>query len=145
MHIKVCSSTSTDGCRTTIKAFQGGQLQIEHKGQKVLYDWSNKVSTSIHWAAFYSDCAHSIAEVTEWHRITLTYNLFASERVGSIMRSFSNTDPTMSPVFHKLLHALKDPKFMPRGALLILPLHHSNYLSYKIIDVFYRWSSRISL
>ncbi|KAF5661724.1 hypothetical protein FCIRC_11750 [Fusarium circinatum] len=30
----------------------------------------------IQWAAFFSDCEHEVLQVTEGHRVTLTYNLF---------------------------------------------------------------------
>ncbi|KAF2431700.1 hypothetical protein EJ08DRAFT_696180 [Tothia fuscella] len=38
---------------------------------------SSSSPNTIRWATFYSDCKHEVLEVTDGHRITLTYNLFS--------------------------------------------------------------------
>ncbi|KAF9190296.1 hypothetical protein BGZ49_003716 [Haplosporangium sp. Z 27] len=48
---------------------EGGVLNVEESS----YDLSS--DTLIKWCAFYSDCEHSIDEVTKGHRMTLTYDL----------------------------------------------------------------------
>lgn len=57
---------------------------MRHQGRTLTFDWSaadggdsDSQAPSIHWAAFYSDCEHEIFEVTEGHRLTLTYNLYS--------------------------------------------------------------------
>ncbi|KAF8975137.1 hypothetical protein BGZ46_009409 [Entomortierella lignicola] len=48
---------------------EGGNLIVKESS----YDLSS--SNSIKWCAFYSDCEHSIDEVTKGYRMTLTYDL----------------------------------------------------------------------
>ncbi len=50
----------------------GGELVIEHRGQRAEYRGS-KVAVSL--VAFYADCHHQVLPVTTGNRITLTYNL----------------------------------------------------------------------
>ncbi|KAI1062968.1 hypothetical protein LB507_005760 [Fusarium sp. FIESC RH6] len=57
-------------------AHKGGQLAVRHGGREVLCDWASRSPDTIQWAAFFSDCEHEVCQVTEGHRVTLTYNLF---------------------------------------------------------------------
>ncbi|KAM0441304.1 hypothetical protein ACHAPT_000613 [Fusarium lateritium] len=45
-------------------------------GRRVDFDWGPKSADTIQWAAFFSGCEHEVLQVTEGHRMTLTYNLF---------------------------------------------------------------------
>lgn len=54
----------------------GGQLAVRHGGREIVFDWAPKSADTIQWAAFFSDCEHEVLQVTEGHRVTLTYNLF---------------------------------------------------------------------
>ena len=52
---------------------------LRHQGREQVFDWSGaKGRNSIQWAAFYSDCEHEVLEVLSGHRVTLTYNLYAT-------------------------------------------------------------------
>ncbi|KAI1029018.1 hypothetical protein LB505_009256 [Fusarium chuoi] len=55
---------------------KGGQLAVRHGGREIVFDWAPKSADAIQWAAFFSDCEHEVLQVTEGHRVTLTYNLF---------------------------------------------------------------------
>ncbi|GKU05049.1 hypothetical protein FLAG1_07809 [Fusarium langsethiae] len=57
-------------------AHKGGQLAVRHGGRQVEFDWSSLHPNTVQWAAFFSDCEHEVLQVTEGHRVTLTYNLF---------------------------------------------------------------------
>ncbi|RSM00093.1 hypothetical protein CEP52_009324 [Fusarium oligoseptatum] len=57
-------------------AHQGGQLVVRHRHNQVKFDWGPKSADTIQWGAFFSDCEHEVLQVTEGHRMTLTYNLF---------------------------------------------------------------------
>lgn len=62
-------------------AFEGGELVVRHNGKETSFDWANELltkKTSIHWAAFYSNCEHEVLPVTSGIRITLTYNLYSA-------------------------------------------------------------------
>ncbi|KAM5355088.1 hypothetical protein ACJ41O_001734 [Fusarium nematophilum] len=55
---------------------KGGQLVVRHGGRQVVFDWASQSASMLQWAAFFSDCNHEVLEVTDGHRVTLTYNLF---------------------------------------------------------------------
>ncbi|RSL63556.1 hypothetical protein CEP54_005155 [Fusarium duplospermum] len=57
-------------------AHKGGQLVVRHRHNQVKFDWGPKSADNIQWGAFFSDCEHEVLQVTEGHRMTLTYNLF---------------------------------------------------------------------
>lgn len=100
--------------------FKGGNLIIRHHGREVGYDWSYESASAIQWAAFYSDCEHEIKEVTEGHRITLTYNLFVSEPVESIIIQNPVFKPECLPLFDYVQGLIQNPGFMNKGNELII-------------------------
>ena len=53
-------------------SFQGGALQVRHRGELSSYRGSRK---SLSLVAFYSDCRHEAKPVTAGYRVVLTYNL----------------------------------------------------------------------
>lgn len=53
--------------------------------------------------------------MTKGHRITLTYNLYVSERLGGAIRPFSSADPTRYPAYEKAKALFEDPSFMKEG------------------------------
>ena len=60
--------------------FSGGELVIRHHGHTVKFDWSSPPDNqrkTASWAVFFSDMEHEVLPVTEGHRISLTYNLYA--------------------------------------------------------------------
>lgn len=60
-------------------AHEGGDLIVRHQGKTHTFDWAKRSKEPVaQWAAFYSDCEHEVLEVTGGHRVTLTYNLYAS-------------------------------------------------------------------
>jgi len=99
---------------------EGGQLIVRHAGHSVTFDWgSSKAKTdAIHWAAFYSDCQHEVFEITEGHRITLTYNLYYAPGVGDLAGHSPAMDVQKLPLYQKVQKALQDPFFMPKGGNL---------------------------
>ena len=73
------------------------------------------VAPAIQWAAFYSDCEHEVYEVKSGHRITLTYNLYATRGQGHLAGSSPVLDPTQLPFHDTLQQALVSPGFLRRG------------------------------
>ncbi|WP_063736576.1 2OG-Fe(II) oxygenase [Kitasatospora aureofaciens] len=55
-------------------AHTGGELVIEHAGQKRVYRASK---TELSLVAFYADCRHEVTPVKTGYRVTLTFNLLA--------------------------------------------------------------------
>lgn len=90
---------------------------MRHQGQKVKFDWSQQSKITVQWAAFYSDCEHEIETVTEGHRITLTYNLYASEStgVGQSVPASLILDPKSLPLHGFLKDVLMKPDFLRMG------------------------------
>ena len=78
---------------------KGGELCFHKTGTDNVFDWSdtsnlrvNSISgeidkDSIHWAAFYGDFKHSIKEGTSGHRLTLSYNLYATRKLNTTLCS----------------------------------------------------------
>jgi len=52
--------------------YTGGELTVEHNGERKAYQGSR---TALSLVAFYADCRHEVLKVQSGYRITLTYNL----------------------------------------------------------------------
>ncbi|THW48999.1 hypothetical protein D6C85_01435 [Aureobasidium pullulans] len=109
--------------------FEGGVLSVSHQGNTVQFDWSASSpggqQPSIQWAAFYSDCSHEIQEVTAGHRITLTYNLYASRGSGLLAGTKHSLDAIHLPIYRPLMNLLGSRSFMPSGGRMAIGLAHA--------------------
>jgi hypothetical protein len=116
-HVDTPRSTSQIGSLVIClpSPFDGGNLMVRHHGQEVDFDWSESSSSAIQWAAFYSDCEHEIKRVTKGHRITLTYNLYITESVGSTLLPNAVVDPATLPLHGYLKSLMGEPEFMDQG------------------------------
>ena len=63
----------------------GGQLTVKNDQQSHVFDFSAGISSKpkIVWGAFYTDCMHEVAEVTEGTRVVLQYDLMHREKYKS--------------------------------------------------------------
>lgn len=106
---------------------EGGQLEVRHEGQTVPFDWSmpETARPEIQWAAFYSDCEHEVLEVTSGHRITLTYNLYATSSTGTTQAGHGLVDPTQLPWYGNLESLFLQEDFMPDGGYLGVHTSHA--------------------
>jgi hypothetical protein len=109
--------------------FEGGILSVSHRENAVGFDWSASSSTDqapcIQWAAFYSDCCHEVQEVTAGHRVTLTYNLYASRGSGLLAGKKHSMDATRLPIYRPLVNLLKSHTFMSEGGFMAIGLAHA--------------------
>jgi hypothetical protein len=109
--------------------FEGGTLSVSHQEDSVGFDWSASSpigqTPCIQWAAFYSDCCHEVQEVTAGHRVTLTYNLYASRGSGLLAGKKHSMDATHLPVYRPLVDLLKFHTFMDEGGLMAIGLAHA--------------------
>lgn len=95
----------------------GGELVVKHAGNTSIFDWAAKSDQPlIQWAAFYSDCEHEVLEVTSGHRVTITYNLFATKAKSGTLRSLP--DPKSLPMYHRILDLVTAPRFQEKDRLL---------------------------
>ncbi|KIW95400.1 uncharacterized protein Z519_03984 [Cladophialophora bantiana CBS 173.52] len=93
---------------------EGGQLVLRHQGREIVFDWSGKkASSTVQWAAFYSDCEHEVLEVTAGERVTLTYNLYATCSANTAW-----IDPEQVELHHSLRTLLAEPGFCKNGLTL---------------------------
>ena len=69
-----------------------GQLRVTHQGPETKFVGSQKEADKIHWIASYNDYEHEGLEVQNDHRVTLTYILYACERLGGIENSAVSPD-----------------------------------------------------
>lgn len=109
---------------------EGGNLVIRHNNRVANYDWSS--SKEIEWAAFYSDCEHEVLQVTQGHRITLTYNLTFVYSRG--LPPKISTHVYKTPLYNDLQAALEKPGFMAKGGILGFACNHSYAHSRKSQD-----------
>ncbi|KAL6720878.1 hypothetical protein ACLMJK_002803 [Lecanora helva] len=106
-------------------AHDGGHLKVVHQGRETIFDWNQNSAGAIQWAAFYSDCEHEVLEVKSGHRITLTYNLYVQERVGSLLRKHATVDSRQFDIYNRASEALKAADFLPRGGILGFYCRHA--------------------
>ena len=103
--------------------FTGGELIVRHHKEEVKYDWSSTASdtsSTLHWAAFFSDVEHEVLPVSEGYRVTLTYNLSYQSKASD------STFDVKTCSFYKLLQAaLSNPVFMRDGGVLGFNSHYS--------------------
>ncbi|KAJ2904300.1 hypothetical protein MKZ38_008359 [Zalerion maritima] len=100
--------------------FQGGQLRLAHKGKERVYlDRPPPIGLSppIRWVAFYSDCEHEVLPVVAGHRVTLTYKLYVSERIGGLVQP-QVTESETCPMYCRIKDLLASPMFMTDGGIL---------------------------
>jgi hypothetical protein len=80
------------------------------------FDWSGENPEIIEWAAFFSDCEHEVADLTSGHRVTLTYNLFATKAaMPSPMRS---VEIESFPLYWEVKSALSNKHFLAKGGTI---------------------------
>ncbi|RDW86095.1 2OG-Fe(II) oxygenase [Aspergillus mulundensis] len=116
--------------------FKGGSLTVEHHGQKVEFDWSEKSETSIQWAAFYSDCEHEIETITHGDRVTLTYNLYVTEPLNvGVPSPMSIVDPKAYPAYSWIRNLLEQEEFMKDGGVLGIFCSHAYPHSSNLADL----------
>ncbi|KAJ7368822.1 hypothetical protein DFH08DRAFT_832358 [Mycena albidolilacea] len=107
----------------------GGELTLDHDGQKWTFDAAAKLTEfnstpSLAYIAFYSDVTHAMEPVLTGYRVTLTYNLFLSERVNKVVVGHRIV-PAAEREFEDALRALlARPNFLPKGGLLAYGLSH---------------------
>ncbi|KAL4987017.1 hypothetical protein BDW68DRAFT_178189 [Aspergillus falconensis] len=117
-------------------AFQGGKLSVEHRGQKVEFDWSESSETKIQWAAFYSDCEHEIETITHGDRVTLTYNLYVTEPVGvGVPSPMAIIDPRAYPAYSWIRNLLMQDDFMKDGGVLGIFCSHAYPHSSNVVEL----------
>jgi hypothetical protein len=95
--------------------FEGGQLQVSHKGHSTLFDWSKSRPETADWAAFDIKCDYEVFDVTAGHRLTLIYDLYFTERVGGIFGNPPIVAPKQLPFYEITKRMLEQPGFMIHG------------------------------
>ncbi|KAF8196338.1 hypothetical protein K438DRAFT_1968053 [Mycena galopus ATCC 62051] len=107
----------------------GGELTLEHDGTTWTFDAAAKLTEastpSLAYIAFYSDVTHAVEPVLTGYRITLTYNLFLSDRTNLVVLG-QRVVPQPERDFEDALRALlANPSFLPEGGLLAYGLAHA--------------------
>jgi hypothetical protein len=69
----------------------GGELIIEHDGEKHSFAAKKSKNPKLYCGAFYADCYHEVKEVTSGYRVSLTYNLILKNYKG-VLDEFLNKD-----------------------------------------------------
>ena len=78
-------------CLRTAK-FEGGQLRLCQRSTNTDYtfDWSTSQNETENdaWGAFFGDCEHQVNKVTNGHRITFTWQVFADPSLPAQISSY---------------------------------------------------------
>lgn len=118
-----------------LTAIVGGALTVRNGEKTVTFDWDQHSADAIQWAAFYSDCEHEVHSVKAGHRITLTYNLYATIAVDlQAGKNPSALDGASIPLSTVLKAALSEPRFMFKGGKLAVYLYHRYPHTHKIFS-----------
>ncbi len=98
---------------------EGGTLIVKQNGCSQVFDFGGPDSdTRTHYVAFYADCQHEIAPVTEGHRVCFVYNLaFTGDTVASTHQA-----SLVEPAALLLKRLLTDPK--SNLDKIAIPLQH---------------------
>jgi len=83
----------------------GGELRVTHRDTEVRFASQHLQASAIRWFAFYADCRHEVAPVSEGWRIVLTFDLVLPAEAAR----------PHTPVHPPLLNALR-AHFHPEGA-----------------------------
>jgi len=82
-------------CLPTLLPSHGGDLHVEHGGQRVTFE--NMPRRTISWVAFYSSCSHRVSQVFEGNRVVLIYGIFRND-------AFARTDVAVQPTPQSVVH-----------------------------------------
>lgn len=98
-------------------------MAVRHRGRQVVFDWASAIEKSpstVQWAAFFSDCEHEVMEVTDGHRLTLTYNLYwTPQGPASMADNLGAFDPESLTFFSPLQGLVECPQFLAKGGFSI--------------------------
>jgi len=62
-------------------AYEGGELMVRHGDDRMTFDLRSSSLSRVRFAAFYTDCLHALAPVTQGYRACLVYNLVSRARL----------------------------------------------------------------
>lgn len=122
----------------------GGELVLKHGEDEYTFNAASTLkdlTNSIAYVAFYSDVDHEVREVTDGHRITVTYNLSWAKSGGNtppasggepVLRPIADIQLDRSSFQSTLVSLLANPQFLPNGGMLGFALQHLYPLPTKI-------------
>jgi hypothetical protein len=116
-------------------AFSGGQLEVNHGGPRVKFDWGTpdkeelRPETRLRWAFLYGDCEHVVRRVNQGNRLTVAYDIFTvPESPRKVPEDRSQSDA----ILKALQKALGDKDgFAREGCVLAFGLSHSYPKTYE--------------
>ncbi|KAJ3119506.1 hypothetical protein HK098_005384 [Nowakowskiella sp. JEL0407] len=94
---------------------EGGELIVRHRDHTQTFSFKPRDRCELMWVAFYSDCEHEILPVQSGLRITLTFNLYWSDRKRS---SSIELDVTKYPIYH-MLKQIKDNQYFVKSGFML--------------------------
>jgi 2OG-Fe(II) oxygenase superfamily len=120
-------------------------LPTEHKGGDLLllgekpwtFESSKLVSRAesggiprLAFVGFYSDVEHEVTPVDSGYRVTVTYNLYASQRTASISPQLHLATPEEKILHNSLRGLLSQPAVLPNGGFLGFGLTYKYPIAY---------------
>lgn len=107
----------------------GGALSFQHENQSLQFDSAQAIAdsstTSIAYAAFFSDIDYEVGVVQSGYRVTLTYNLYYTETSSPTKAISPLVKTSFEGYLKQSLQALRDDtSTLPDSGLLGFPLRH---------------------
>jgi hypothetical protein len=120
---------------------EGGALLLRHRGKEWVFESGQGLTTAhepfISYIAFFGDVEHEVAQVISGHRVTLTFNLYFDDGVGTISSGGATSEHVSLPPavneneFRTAFQALlENPEFLEDGGTLAFGMRHV----YPILD-----------
>ncbi|KAF8530167.1 hypothetical protein BU17DRAFT_36246 [Hysterangium stoloniferum] len=108
-------------------SYKGGILRAAHEGEEIKFSWEDEISESDHgislpWAFIFSDVEHEVLPVTSGVRISLAFDIFASQ--GTHPTGYNAIEARTPPIFGNIEHLLKKEDFLPGGGRVAIALSH---------------------
>ncbi|KAJ6536882.1 hypothetical protein B0H19DRAFT_962516 [Mycena capillaripes] len=119
-------------------AHTGGEFTLNHDGTSWTFDAADELTESyppsLAYIAFYSDVTHAVEPVRTGYRITLTYNLFLSDRTTLVVLGERVVPQPEQDLEDTLRALLSNPAFLPDGGLLAYGLSHAYPIPTSVAD-----------
>jgi hypothetical protein len=97
--------------------YSGGELVVQHKGTKKVYDMAKDNEFQFQFIAFFADCEHELKPVTSGYRLCLVYNLI-HPGTGALPTSFNLTNTVTNVV--KVIKLWEEDPIGPNKVAILL-------------------------
>ena len=108
---------------------EGGEFVLHHDNKECVVDFAKTISEAgqqpcVGYVAFFSDVEHEVLKVRSGQRVTLTYNLYFTNKTRNLIPSISVPAAHENAFLGALYALMSDPTVLPDGGHLGFGLRH---------------------